>query len=57
MGNTPNLAPNTKKNHQYKQLYYSAAKAVTKCTNTKAKPSTWKVMKLCENQLLKYCTM
>ena len=35
----------------------SAAKPVTKCTNTKAKASNWKVMKLCENQPLKYCTM
>ena len=49
MRTTPKVAPNTKKNEKYK--HYSA---VTKCTNTKAKASNWKVLKLCENQPLKY---
>ena len=56
-GTNLEVAPNTKKNYKQKTMtLYVLKNHVTKCANTKAKTSNQRLMKLSENQPLKYCT-
>ena len=55
---TSEVAPNTKKNYKYKTLTLCVLQnPVPKCENTEAQKGNLRLMKRCENQPLKYCTM